>query len=45
MGSAILIKPYDVLFVPKTYIADVRLFMDQYVKTVGEFAQLVELLR
>ncbi|MDQ7783701.1 MAG: polysaccharide biosynthesis/export family protein [Desulfomonilaceae bacterium] len=44
MGSAILVKPYDVLYVPKTYIRDVRVFMEQYVATVGEFAQLVDRL-
>jgi polysaccharide export outer membrane protein len=37
MSSAILVKPYDVLFVPNTYIRDVRLFMDQYVSTISQF--------
>ena len=36
MSSAILVKPYDVLFVPKTYIYDLRLFMQQYFATVAE---------
>ena len=36
MSDAILVKPYDVLFVPRTYIGDVRLFMDQYVRTVQD---------
>ncbi len=44
MGSAILVKPYDVLYVPKTYVRDVRVFMEQYVATVSEFAQLVDRL-
>jgi protein involved in polysaccharide export with SLBB domain len=44
MASAILIKPYDVIFVPKTFIRDVRLFMDQYVGTVAQIAQLVNVL-
>lgn len=44
MSSAILVKPYDVLYVPKTYIRDVRVFMEQYVATVGDFAVLVDLL-
>jgi len=44
MSSAILIKPYDVLFVPKTYIRDVRLFMEQYVSTVAQIASLVNTL-
>lgn len=44
MSSAIMIKPYDVLFVPKTYVSDLRLFMQQYVATVSDFASLVSLL-
>jgi polysaccharide biosynthesis/export protein len=45
MSSAILVKPYDVLFVPNTYISDVRLFMDQYVATVSGITSLVNSLR
>ena len=45
LASAILVKPYDVLFVPRTYIGDVRLFMEQYVKTVSEIGSLVNLLK
>jgi polysaccharide biosynthesis/export protein len=45
MSSAILVKPYDVLYVPKTYIRDVRIFMDQYVRTVGELVQFSNTLR
>lgn len=45
MGSAILVKPYDVLYVPKTYVRDVRIFMEQYMQTVGEVAELVDRLR
>jgi len=44
MSSAILVKPYDVMFVPKTYISDVRLFMDQYITTVSQFTSLVQQL-
>jgi polysaccharide biosynthesis/export protein len=44
-SSAILVKPYDVLFVPRTYIGDVRLFMEQYVRTVTDFATLSGLFR
>jgi protein involved in polysaccharide export with SLBB domain len=44
MASAILIKPYDVIFVPKTFIRDVRVFMEQYVGTVAQIAQLVNVL-
>jgi polysaccharide export outer membrane protein len=44
MSSAILVKPYDVIFVPKTYIADIRIFMEQYFATVGEVASFVDAL-
>ncbi len=45
MSSAILVKPYDVLFVPNTYIRDVRLFMDQYLATVSQIVQFIDLVR
>lgn len=35
MSSAILVKPYDVLYVPRTYISDVNLFVGQYVSVVS----------
>ena len=38
MGSAIMVKPYDVLYVPRTYIADVDLFMGQYFYVAREVA-------
>jgi protein involved in polysaccharide export with SLBB domain len=44
MGSAILVKPYDVLFVPNTYVADLRIFMEQYILTIADFANLRNLL-
>lgn len=44
MSSAILIKPYDVIFVPRTFIRDVRVFMDQYLGAVAQVAQLVNVL-
>lgn len=44
MASAILVKPYDVLYVPNTYVRDLRIFMEQYVRTVTEFGQLVNVL-
>jgi polysaccharide export outer membrane protein len=44
MQSAILVKPYDVLFVPNTYVADLRTFMEQYVQTVADFAGLINTL-
>jgi polysaccharide biosynthesis/export protein len=45
MASAILVKPYDVIYVPKTYIRDVRIFMDQYIGTVSQMIQFVNLIR
>jgi len=45
MSPAILVKPYDVIFVPRTYVSDLRLFMDQYFKTVTEFTEFVDLLK
>jgi polysaccharide biosynthesis/export protein len=40
MSSAILVKPYDVIFVPNTYITDVRMFIDQYLGAVRDVAAL-----
>ena len=45
MSSAILVKPYDVIYVPKTYIRDVRVFMEQYITTISEVNALVKALR
>jgi polysaccharide export outer membrane protein len=45
MASAMLVKPYDVIYVPNTYIRDVRIFMEQYVQTVSDIASLINLLR
>jgi polysaccharide export outer membrane protein len=44
MASAILVKPYDVIYVPKTYVADLRVFMEQYFSTVAEVASFVNTL-
>lgn len=44
MSSAILVKPYDVLFVPKTYISDVNLFIDQYLRVITSITSLVSTL-
>lgn len=38
MSSQILVKPYDVIFVPNTYVRDLRMFMEQYFSTVQEIA-------
>lgn len=45
MSPAILVKPYDVLFVPRTYIRDVRAFMEQYIATISEVNALVKALK
>jgi len=45
MGSNILVKPYDVLYIPKTYIQDLNLFVDQYVGVVGRFAAFADALK
>jgi polysaccharide export outer membrane protein len=42
MASAIMVKPYDVLFVPKTYIADVDLFMAQYFSVAQSVASFIQ---
>ena len=41
MSSAILVKPYDVIYVPKTFVADVALFMDQYIGIVSQIRAFV----
>ena len=45
MSSAILVKPYDVIFVPHTYIRDVQLFLDQYIQTVSGIKSFVDSLK
>lgn len=44
MSPNILVKPYDVLYVPRTYIGDVRIFMDQYIGVISQAVQFVNLL-
>jgi len=44
MSPAILVKPYDVLYVPNTYVADLRLFMQQYIATASELTGFVTAL-
>jgi polysaccharide export outer membrane protein len=44
MSSAIMVKPYDVLFIPRTYVADVNTFMDQYISVVSRVNALVRAL-
>jgi polysaccharide biosynthesis/export protein len=45
MGSAIMIKPYDVIYVPKTYISDIRLFIDQYLTAILDFKAFANSIR
>ena len=45
MGSAIMVKPYDVLYVPRTYIRDVRLFIDQYLAVILDFKAFANTLK
>jgi protein involved in polysaccharide export with SLBB domain len=43
MSSTILVKPYDVIYVPKTYIRDIELFVQQYVGTARNVVEFVNL--
>ena len=45
MSSAIMVKPYDVIYVPKTYISDVRLFIDQYLSAILDFKAFANSIR
>ncbi len=45
MGSAIMIKPYDVLYVPRTYVRDLRLFIDQYLTAILDIKAFAANLR
>ena len=45
MSSAILIKPYDVLYVPNTYVTDLNIFMNQYISVISTFKAFVESFR
>jgi polysaccharide export outer membrane protein len=42
MSSAIMVKPHDVLYVPRTYIRDINIFMDQYLGAVSQFKAFFE---
>jgi len=44
VSEAILVKPYDVIYVPRTYIQDVRLFMDQYIGVIKDAIGFVNLI-
>lgn len=41
MSSAILVKPYDVIFVPRTYVSDLNLFMQQYFSVAQSVANFL----
>ncbi|MEW6349291.1 MAG: polysaccharide biosynthesis/export family protein [Thermodesulfobacteriota bacterium] len=41
MSSAILVKPYDVIFVPRTYVGDLRLFMSQYFASAADVVKFL----
>jgi protein involved in polysaccharide export with SLBB domain len=45
MSAAILVKPYDVIYVPKTYIRDLRVFMEQYFATIAQVADFIDTVR
>ncbi len=45
MSSAIMIKPYDVLYVPRTYVTDLRLFIDQYLTAILDIKAFAANLR
>ncbi len=45
MSAAILVKPYDVIYVPNTYVRDLRIFMEQYFTTVAEVASFINNVR
>jgi protein involved in polysaccharide export with SLBB domain len=44
MSAAILVKPYDVVFVPKTYVRDLRIFMEQYLASAADVSAFVHSL-
>jgi polysaccharide export outer membrane protein len=44
MSAAILVKPYDVLYVPKTYVRDLRLFMEQFLLSAADVAAFVDVI-
>lgn len=44
MSQMIMVKPYDVIYIPRTYIQDVRLFMDQYTGVVRDIAGFANFL-
>ena len=45
LGSNILVKPYDVIFVPRTYIDDLNTFVEQYLGVVARFKAFADVLK
>ena len=45
LGSNIMIKPYDVIYVPRTYIADLNLFISQYLNAITGIKAFADNLR
>ena len=45
LGSNILVKPYDVIYVPKTYIDDLNTFVEQYLGVVARFKAFADVLK
>jgi polysaccharide biosynthesis/export protein len=45
LGSNIMIKPYDVIYVPRTYIADLNLFITQYLNAITAIKGFADTLR
>jgi len=45
MGSNIMIKPYDVIYVPRTYISDLNLFITQYLNAITSIKAFADNLR
>jgi len=45
LGTNILVKPYDVIFVPRTYIDDLNTFVNQYLGVVAQFKAFADVLK
>lgn len=45
LGDNIMIKPYDVIYVPRTYISDLNLFIGQYLNAITSIKAFADNLR
>lgn len=45
LGSNIMIKPYDVIYVPRTYIQDLNTFINQYLNAITNIKAFADNLR